>query len=379
MQEIKIYDFDFNLLASEFKCVSFDWDIRYNSVGNFEGVFTLESKIYDCCADKDFLVCVQGENQGIITSVRIEKDRIILSGKGMNYILEKRVCLPFSTKDEGTEKTAAEMVCEIVKKHCGDFMEIKTPPVLTEVNHYTRVEAKSVEEIISDILSGANAGHFVNFDTENKKWVFGIRLPNETNFVLSQPDKTLSECDYVRYLSDYATSGIYAQKPYYMGLWYANTNTPCLSDGDTSNFAKVYKVAAEGVAFSDRYYEGNYIVCKRDDGVWEQAESYGYFWHSVCPKSAEGAKKWESVLACDDISEATEMTLLNDINENVVAIVQGVNQTDLKIGDVVKIQLGSGDNLRVFSKQIKRIAYHYEWGNCFVRPTFYKMKEREDE
>ena len=379
MQEIRIYDFNFNLLASEFKCVSFDWDTRYNSVGTFEGVFTLDSKIYDCCADKDFLVCVQGNNQGIITSVRIENDRIILGGKSMNYILEKRVCLPFSTKDDGVEKTATQMVCDIVKKYCGDFMEVENTPELLGTNHYTRLEAKPVLEVISDILSGVNAGHYVKFDTKNKKWVFGIRLPNEKTIVLSEPDKTLSDCAYVRYLTDYATSGIYEQKPYYMGLWYADSNTPYLEDGNPSNFAKVYKVASEGVMFGDRFYEGNYIICRRDDGLWEQADSYGHFWHSVTPKSGGGAKKWESVLACDDISEATEMTLLNEIDENVVAIIQGINKEELTIGDVVKIQLGSGRNLRVFSKQVKRITYHYEWNNCFVRPTFYKMKEREDE
>jgi len=378
VQEIKIYDFDFNLVASEFKCISFEWDTRYNSIGTFEGVFTLDSPVYKCCADKDFLVCVQGQNQGIITSVRIQGDRIIISGKGMNYILQKRICLPFSTKD-GVEKSATEIACELVKKHCGDFMEVEPPPALSSTSHYTRIAAKPLGEIIIDILSGANAGHYVKFDVENKKWVFGCLLPNVRSFVLSQPDKTLSECDYVKYLSDYATTGVYKQKSYYMGTWDADKNVPVLENENPDNFAKVYKVEAEGVIFGDRYYAGNYIICNTEDGVWKQAESYGDFWHHVSPKTGDGALKWESVLDCDDISEAKEKTLLNNIDENVVALVQGIGKEEFSIGDVVQIQFMPYDELKVFTKQIKRITYHYEFGNCFVRPTFYKMKENEDE
>ncbi|MBQ2897865.1 MAG: hypothetical protein IJE46_06065 [Clostridia bacterium] len=379
MQEIKIYDFDFNLIASEFKCVSFEWDTRFNSIGTFKGVFTLDSDIYNCCANRDFLVCVQGENQGIITSVRIEDDKIIVSGKGVNYILQKRACLPFSTKDDGTEKSAPALVCELVNKYCGDFMEVLSPPAGYPLSHFSRIEAKPVFEIISDILAGANLGHFVKFDVDNKKWVFGCLEPKNNNIVLSQPDKSLSDCDYVRYLSDYAAAGVYKQKPYFMGSWNAATNLPSLWDMDKNNFAKVYKVEEGGNTFGLNFSAGDYIVCLTEDGKWQKSSSYGHFWHKVTPKAGVGAYRWENVLSCDDISEATEMTLLNEIDENVVALVQGISQKEFQLGDMVKIQLGKGNSLKVFYKQIKRIVYHYEWGNCFVRPTFYKIKEREDE
>lgn len=379
MQEIKIYDFDFKLIGSEFKCISFEWDTRFNSVGTFEGVFTLDSDIYDCCANRDFLVCVQGENQGIITSVRMEDDKIIISGRGLNYILEKRICLPFSTKDDGVKKSAPVLVCELVKKYCGDFMEVLSTPSGYSEEHYARVEAKPLAEVVIDILSGVNLGHYVKFDTDNKKWVFGFIVPENTGIVLSQPDKTLSDCDYVRYLSDYSAVGVYKQKPYFMGTWNADTNQPFLWDLEKPNFAKVYKVSAGGTMFGMSFNEGEYIICTTEDGKWQKSSTYGHFWHKVEPKTKKGAFKWESVLSCDDISEATEMTLLNDIDENIVALVQGISKKDFKIGDMVKVQFGRGDFLKVFYKQIKRIVYHYEWDNCFVRPTFYKIKEREDE
>lgn len=379
MQEIKIYDFDFNLLGSEFKCISFEWDTRFNSIGGFEGVFTLDSDIYDCVANRDFLVCVQGENQGIVTSVRIEDDKVVIGGKGVNYILEKRVCLPFSTKDDGTLKSAPKIVCELVKRHCGDFIEVLDAPEGYTLNHYTRIEAKPVSEVISDILSTENLGHFMRFDIQNKKWVFGISEPKQTNILLSQPDKTLSDCDYVRYLTDYAAIGVYKQKPFYMGLWDAYANEPFLWDLDNANFAKVYKVSRGGSMFGETFQEGEYVVCTTEDGKWKKSSSYGHFWHKISLKDGDGALRWESVLSCDDISEATQMTLLNDIDENVVALVQGEIKNEFKMGDLIKIQFGKGNSLKVFYKQIKRIVYHYEWDNCFVRPTFYKLKEREDE
>lgn len=379
MQEVKIYDFNFNLIASDFKCVSFDWDVRFNSVGNFEGTFTYDSPIYEACRQNEFTICVQGENQGIVTAVNVKDHKIVISGKSMNYILEKRICLPFTTKDSGGMKSAFSVVCDIVKKHCGDFMTVLTPPEGVADSHYTRIEPKSVEEVVSDILSGAKGGHFVEFDIKNKRWVFGIRESVEKELVLSEPDKTLSDCDYVRYLSGYASSGVYKQRPVFMGDWQADANTPYLTDNVKENFAKVYRVATEGVCFGERFYAGNYIICKSESGKWQQSDTYEPFWYEAKVKNDTGALLWQTVLSCDDLSEAVEMTELCDIDENVVAIVRGINSGEFKIGDIVKIQLKSGDGIKVFKKQIKRIFYHYEWGNCFVRPTFYKLKEREDE
>lgn len=379
MQEVKIYDFDFNLIASDFKCVSFEWDVRFNSVGTFEGVFTSDSPVYNACRQNEFAVCVQGENQGIVTSVNIKDDRIVVSGKSMNYILEKRICLPFTTKDEGVVKSAFQVVHDIVRKYCGDFITMSEIPDGVANNHFTRIEPKSVEEVISDILSGVNGGHYVEFDVENKRWVFGIRVTEEKGLMLSEPDRTLSDCDYVRYVTDYASGGVYEQKPYFMGEWQAKNNYPYLENGKRDNFAKVYKVVQEGSNLGYYFYEGEYVVCKSEAGIWEKAESYGPFWYEVNAKNKSGAKNWHKLLFCDDITEAVEMADLSGVDENVIAVVRGINSGEFKIGDTVKIQLKSGDGIKVFKKQIKRITYHYEWGNCFVRPTFYKLKEREDE
>ena len=379
LKEIKIYDFDFNLIASEFKCVSFKWDVRFNSIGGFEGVFTLDSDIYSTCANKDFLVCVQGENQGIVTSVRIENDQIIISGKSLNFLLEKRVCLPFSTKDSGILKSAPELVCELVLKYCGDFMEVLSAPQGYDKSHFTRIEAKPLCEIVTDLLSGVNLGHFVKFDIKNKKWIFGIIEPEVKNIVLSEPDKTLSDCDYVRYLSDYAASGVYQQKVYYQGLWNAETNTPFLWDNEKTNFAKAYKVEEAGQMFGISFDKGDYIICKDESGKWQKSADCLPFWYKVTPKNANGAKLWECALSCDDISEAYELTLLREISENVVALTEGEVKNEFKVGDIIKIQLGRGNALKVFTKQVKRMVHHSDAEESFVRPTFYKLKEREDE
>ncbi len=379
MQEVKIYDFDFNLIASDMKCVSFEWDTRFNSVGGFEGVFTSDSPIYEACRQNEFAVCVQGENQGIVTGVRIKDDRIVISGKSMNYILEQRICMPFSTKEDGEMKSAFDVASDVVKNCCGDFMVVLNPPYGVAERHFTRLEPKTAEEVVCDILSGVNAGHYVEFDVENKRWVFGIRLSEEKELLLSEPDKTLSDCDYVRYITDYSSSAIYEQQPIFMGNWQAKENIPYLENGLADNFAKVYRVVQAGKNFGYEFNEEDFLVCKSEDGIWERAVSYGPFWHEITTKNMYGAKKWQKFVPCNDISEAVELADLLDIDENVVAIVRGINTGEFKLGDNVKIQLKSKGGVKVFQKQIKKIVYHYEWGNCFVKPTFYKLKERENE
>ena len=379
MQEVKIFDFDFNLIASDFKCISFDWEVMYNSIGSFEGVFTLDSPIYDACQNNEFTVCVQGENQGIVTGVRVKGDRIIVSGKSMNYIFEKRICMPFSTYDYGYKMTAAEMACELVQRYCGDFMEVLPAPVLEEKHNYTRNEPRLMSEVIPVILSRENCGHFVKFDTDNKKWVFGCLLPDYTGFVLSRPDNTLEECDYTRSIDNIAVCGVYKQRMEFKGMWDAEKNKPKLTDNKQSNFGKVYQVEKSGRQFEEDFVEKEFILCKTQDGKWIQGSDFEDFWHKIYTGEAEGALGWECILSSESLSDARAALKSKTINENITSIKKGVNQKELKPGDVVEIRLTSGENAVIFTRQIKKVLYHYEWGNCFTKPVFYKVKENEDE
>lgn len=379
MQEIKIYDFDFNLLASEFKCISFDWEVRLNSIGSFEGVFTLDSPVYKACSNNEFTVCVQGENQGIVTKTEVKDDRIIVSGKSMNYILEKRVCPPFSSDDYGEELTEIEMVSKLVSRYCGDFMEVMPAPELEKVKRFVRIDANPLSVVVSELLGSVNFGYYVNFDVQAKKWVFGFIAPEFTDIVLSRPDKTLEECDYQRSVDNYAVCAMYKQKAKYMGLWDAVVNNPMLFDENPDNFAKVYRVIRAGSQFGKEFEQGSYVLSRSVSGKLEKESEYDDFWCKISTKEAEGALKWECVLPCSDIEEATEMLLEKVVEENVTAITRGENQKELKVGDVVEIRISSGENAMVFARQVKKMNYRYHWNECFVKPVFYKMKENEDE
>lgn len=379
MLEVKIYDFDFNLIASDFKCISLDWDVRFNSVGTFEGVFTLDSPIYSACSNNEFAICVQGENQGIVTNINVKDDRIFVSGRSMNYILEKRVCMPFSSTDYGYDMTEAEIVCKLVQKHCGDFMEVLLPPEIGKAGSFTSLEARPLGEVISEILQTVNCGHFVKVDIENEKWIFGCRVPEYTSIVLSRPDNTMENCDYVRNIDDYAVGGVYKQKMKFMGSWNADVNQPVLFDEDSRNFAKAYLVAQSGTCFGKSFVKGNYVYCKDVSGKLVQGSEYDDFWYKIYTDQVEGPLKWEHVLSCRDIEDAKHKLYLKEISENVTAITRGTIQKDLNTGDVVEVRLTSGQNPITFKRQVKKMIYHYEWGNCFVKPVFGKMKENDDE
>jgi len=380
MQEVKIFDYDFNLIASDFKCISFDWEVKFNSIGSFEGVFTIDSPVYDACSKNEFTVCVQGENQGIVTGVNIKDDRIVIQGKSMNYILEKRICMPFFSGNILADMpTATEMVNVLVKQCCGDFMEVMPAPELEVRQNFIRLEARPLSEIIIEILRNSNCGHFVKFDVDQRKWVFGCLLPNYTEYVLSRPDNTLEDCDYVRRVNDTASCGIYKQKMQYMGTWNAAENKPALTDYNPENFAKAYLISKSGEMFNKNYEEGKYLVCTDLSGELKQANSHDDFWFKVYTGEINGPLRWECMLPCRTFEEAYELLLLKEIDENVIATTRGVKQRELKPGDVVEIRFTSGKNAVTFTKQVKKVVYHYEWNNCFVRPTFYRLKENEDE
>ena len=45
MNDIRIYDFEFNLLSVMCDVISSQWRIQYNGIGNFEGHFKLKDDI----------------------------------------------------------------------------------------------------------------------------------------------------------------------------------------------------------------------------------------------------------------------------------------------------------------------------------------------
>ena len=85
MQDIRVYDFEFNLLHIENRYISSNFDLMYNDVGSTEYHFPIQSDILPVIMENDYLVLIQGDKQSIVTGKKITSDLAVI-GRTCNWI-----------------------------------------------------------------------------------------------------------------------------------------------------------------------------------------------------------------------------------------------------------------------------------------------------
>ena len=98
MRDIRIYDFDFNLLSIMSDIISSSWTIKYNNIGTYEGHFRLNDRICDILLGTPYIILTEGENQAVCTG-KIAENELLICGRTLNWLLKKRVLPPFKTRE----------------------------------------------------------------------------------------------------------------------------------------------------------------------------------------------------------------------------------------------------------------------------------------
>ncbi len=232
MRDIRIYDFEFNLLCIMTDVISSQWHILYNGVGTYEGRFRLADEISDIILASKYIVIVQGELQAICTG-RIVDNELTVCGRTVNWIMTKRVRPPFKTSTIFENYTDAETILLYCLKK--GFTE---PPALNEEgiettnidtnrvvpnfiipepvgaqtmsNHFWRITANDVETLCVDLCNKLNRGHRVVFDIINKCWKFEFIYPKKNEILISKESKTAYEFEYSNDILSEANGGWYA-------------------------------------------------------------------------------------------------------------------------------------------------------------------------
>lgn len=220
MEDVRFYDFEFNLLHIEHDIISCNWTLYENEVGSFEMHVPLVSKLVSVMMENRYLVAVQGTKQAIITGRQLGTEAV-LYGRTCNWILS-RFCLPeiFDTDSLQAAGTIgakdAQTVCRyIISRSMGQIESF----VFTENTEAdfgeVFLENKSISaalDLVTDCVRQAGCGHEVIYDIANKKWRFrlfqGVMLPG----VLSEANRNCYDTVYTEDLQSYFPGGWYEQK-----------------------------------------------------------------------------------------------------------------------------------------------------------------------
>lgn len=380
MEDVRIYDFEFNLLHIEHDIKSCNWTFYENEVGSFEMHFPITSGMTSVIMRNQYLVAVQGSKQAIITGRQIDTEGV-LYGRSCNWILTR-----FCTSEEFNTDTLYDegiITAKDAQTVCAYLMGLAPEGIFTiESNAEDNfgevfLENKGITSIfnlVQSCLSKDDAGHEVVFDVRNKRWVFRVTKGKRRNVILSEENRNAHQTEYSEDMQDYFTGGWYEQEMENVGEWNADTNTPYLTDGLTENFAKAYRVTVAGTCFDIHFDEGEYIVCDDKAGAWKKADKIESFPVHI-PSALAGIYAWETPLDGSTEERAKEALSQKNTERTIKTKTRSfLFGRDYHLGDRVSVQMRKGDLKTAGVKKITGVNLWYEENDIGEQPIMEEVE-----
>ncbi len=368
MEDLRFYDFEFNLLCTIPDIFDVCWEIKFNGIGNFEAGIIVDEEITKKIMEHEYIVVVQGRKQAIVTEKFFEDNKLTIYGRTVNFILSKRVVMPFNIKYYEVDNKGFRLIESLVKQYFPEI-EVSYSCEDEEIDFY-RLVMYDLEEIICDILERMRAGHRVVYDIKNKKWVLELFRERETNLFLSEDNKNIYNSTYTSSILDYANCGVYKRDIRDCGDWNADKNDPPLSMGLPENIGKLYRVSEDGIQFSNEYTKGGYIACITEDGNFIKTDYITEYFLEI-QTDKQGFYKWESKLSGNSRKEAEKSLATKNKENNIKATVRELKfEKDYNLGDVLRIQKRVGGKVIDGKRLVSSVQIWYTSRECGEMPSF---------
>lgn len=345
MYDIRIYDFEFNLLHIEPKIISSNWTVKYNGIGSYEGHFDINGDIVPIAIKNRYIIVVQGDYQAIVTGKRISAGEFILYGKTVNWILSRRVTPNFVSSyfdgDLICENEARKIVSDAFSDVDNFVLGDKTGDTTTK--YFWRNTYNPTSEVVADCLDNANLGHNVVFDRKNKRWVFNVLKGQRRNILICTDNKNAYDTEYNEDLQDY-----------YSECFYEEPNNE--EDEDSGGANEDEEDEDSGSANEDEDEEG------KTTGVW----------HNIVKDSDKtGIYRWECIVSEQDKSSALSALAKKSFDEEISTKTHDlICGKDYNIGDIVRVRIERGKYKNTQEKRIVGVNLWYENNNIGQEPIF---------
>ena len=317
MEDIRIYDTDFNLLKIENDVISSNWTVYFNGVGTFEIHTLTDTGLAEIIIDNMDLqnnkipLVAQGDLQGVVTGVRLGEDFAIY-GRTCNWFLSRKVVPEFKSSDLPVTCNPEEIARYIVANAFSDQKNFTLDEKvgLEDIDNFWRNTYNPLSQVVQEVLLVQNAGHRLSFNPSAKKWIFSVIPPKQSNVILSESNKNAFNTEYTYSIDGYCSA-----------CWYEQEQP--FTDGEFP------------------------------DPVWTRFvkdEKTGIF-SSECVSWATVESEAESHIK--------EKTVKSEIVTDVCGLKFG---EDFNLGDILRVQFVNGRIKRTEKKQISGVSLGWEEG-----------------
>lgn len=293
---IRLYDFEFNLLHIEPRCISTRWTLHFNDVGTVEAHFVPGDEAVKYILDRRYLVMEEKGKFAVITGYLLGEDFAVF-GRTCNWLLKKRILhekeVLNASADTITRKLVGAAFADTDSFVLGDALDI------TENVDFTAESNTSLFDAVKECLSLQKCGHALDFDVKSKQWVYSNFQRRKNDILFSSANKNAYDIRLESDLLDFADCGYYEKKT----------------------------VDSEGAESVRTTYFA-------DD------------------KTQSGIYRWEAVLDGDDEGSAAASLEAKAIKDEVSLSTRNVSfGRDYRLGDVVRVQVIKG-GLRLDTEKV---------------------------
>ncbi len=367
MYDTKIYDFDLNLIAVTSGATTVNGFLYFNDIGTFEGHYPLTDKITDIVLKNKYLIISNKNFTGIITGKQV-KNELVIYGRTLNWLLSKKVTANFEAEQKS--------VFDIVKAKILDvYQTVQNISVITSdqfsVIDYKNEQYTATFDVVKDLLDKDNAGHEFDVDFKNKQFIFNCFKGKELNKIISESFKNAYDTVYDTDILELAQNGYYSQSFQNMGDWDAEKDIPTLRDMQPLNYEKYYKVSAAGSKFDITFSEGEYVVCKTENGKWEksaEAPQNGSWKKITTAANLPDLLIFETVLNGSIKNDAVkDLSTKKEVN-SISAVSTLIFKKDYFLGDTIKIQMKKGNFSLTKKAKIIGVNFYFDGSKNGEKP-----------
>ncbi len=298
--DIRFYNFEFELLyilpvsASDRGVISMNTTAEFNGCGSFELVFSCAELKPIVESNREHLIVVWRDFQGVLTGYRWSDAGDRLFGEHVNGLLTRKVLPKTDSALHGDVETLAY---NAVSEHY-DWLTLRDKKGFETQIDFWKNTYHSGSDWIADLLDKDGAGFKVTVDFVNKKYLFEVLKSEKSGLMISENN-----------LNAYSVSESYDNKDLATGGWYEKATKAEKEDGTT-----------------------------KESSVWTYLPS---------DESKTGIYKKEVVLNYDSPSEAKNALKSKVGYYSATLKTKNITYgTDYHLGDVVRLQVGSNTVLR---------------------------------
>lgn len=388
MNDIRIYDYELNLLHIEPQILSAYWVLKYNDVGTFQGTFPISSDILEVILQKKYLILVQGEMQALVSAYSVDKNKLTVFGKTVNWILTKKTIGAFDAKKDwqsGRNPILSDLnpgtVSNYIVKNafsdvdnfvCSDFTAVDA----SDEDNLQKSDRADVESVLKEYLDTYNLGHRIRLDIPNKNWIFEVYQGTVRDTVLSEQNRNLYDVTLSDDAQQFFNSAWYKLELEDLGTWDVQSD----EDKDHPQYAQYYRIKntpkdddeeLRPTTFS--YPNGSYYANTSKTDKAEYAEVYSelpVIEEKVSTKLS-GLYDWETSLSGKTEEEVKTQLAQKKWTHKVDGKVRNLTfGTDYGLGDIFRVQIQIGTYSEEMKKLVSDVDIWYEPGNSGEKLKF---------